>query len=70
MDGCVWVFFFQGEGGLRGLVRSRGLGDGYKGKVKIIDARGLFCNRGKHFLVNMNGALTLTLINCCHVATE
>ncbi len=34
---CVWVggwfffcFFFQAEDGIRGLVRSRGLGDVYK----------------------------------------
>ncbi len=28
--GC---FFFQAEEGIRGLVRSRGRGDGYKGKM-------------------------------------
>ena len=27
---CVWCFFFQAEGGIRDLVRSRGLGDVYK----------------------------------------
>ncbi|MFS4135245.1 hypothetical protein ACMDMS_20260, partial [Acinetobacter baumannii] len=27
------VFFFQAEAGIRDLVRSRGLGDVYKGKV-------------------------------------
>ena len=27
---CVCVFFFQAEDGIRDLVRSRGLGDGYK----------------------------------------
>ena len=26
----MWVFFFQAEDGIRGLVRSRGLGDVYK----------------------------------------
>ena len=26
-------FFFQAEGGIRDLVRARGLGDGYKGQV-------------------------------------
>ena len=29
---CV-VFFFQAEGGIRDLVRSSGLGDGYKGQL-------------------------------------
>ncbi len=28
-------FFFQAEGGIRDLVRSRGLGDGYKGQVVV-----------------------------------
>ncbi len=28
--GSAWFFFFQGEGGIRGLVRSRGPGDVYK----------------------------------------
>ena len=27
---CYWLFFFQAEDGIRGLVRSRGLGDVYK----------------------------------------
>ena len=27
---CLGVFFFQAEDGIRGLVRSRGLGDVYK----------------------------------------
>ena len=27
---CFCFFFFQAEGGIRDLVRSRGLGDGYK----------------------------------------
>ena len=26
------IFFFQAEGGIRGLVRSRGLGDVYEGQ--------------------------------------
>ncbi len=29
---CVCVFFFQAEDGIRDLVRSRGLGDVYKGR--------------------------------------
>ena len=28
-----WVFFFQAEDGIRGLVRSRGLGDVYKRQI-------------------------------------
>ncbi len=31
VDGA-YCFFFQAEGGIRGLVRSRGLGDVYKGQ--------------------------------------
>ncbi len=30
-------FFFQAEDGIRGLVRSRGLGDVYKGQIKDYD---------------------------------
>ena len=30
----VYSFFFQAEGGIRDLVRSRGLGDVYKSQVK------------------------------------
>ena len=29
----VWWFFFQAEDGIRGQVRARELGDGYRGKV-------------------------------------
>ena len=31
---CVCIFFCQSEGGIRDLVRSRGLGDVYKRQVK------------------------------------
>ena len=31
-----WCFFFRAEDGIRGLVRSRGVGDEYKGQQKII----------------------------------
>ena len=35
------VFFFQAEDGIRGLVRSRGLGDVYKGRPRSSARRGL-----------------------------
>ena len=43
LDECVYViyvlmcFFFQAEGGIRDLVRSRGLGDVYKRQLHTID---------------------------------
>ena len=37
---CSCIFFFQAEEGIRGQVRSRGLGDVYKGKVKTRGALG------------------------------
>ena len=35
------VFFFQGEDGIRDLVRSRGLGDVYKRQVQCFDPSGV-----------------------------
>ena len=37
----VWFFFFQAEDGIRVLVRSRGLGDGYKRQLQLPVAVGL-----------------------------
>ena len=41
----VYVFFFQTEGGIRGLVRSRGLGDWYKRQGGRLTGGGSFSGR-------------------------
>ena len=36
---CLFFFFFQAKGGIRGPVGSRGLGEGYKGQKHEIGTR-------------------------------
>ncbi len=41
---CVFVFFFKPEAGIRDQVRSRGLGDVYKGRFRRSRDRGAWAN--------------------------
>mgnify|MGYP002805117115 CR=1 FL=1 len=48
----IWIFFFQTEDGIRDLVRSRGLGDVYKGRAMFNDLFAFNC----HMLLEPSGS--------------
>ena len=46
----MFVFFFQAEDGIRGLVRSRGLGDVYKRQEEALDKKAFYLEKKEQSL--------------------